>query len=121
VLDLALEQANGRMWSIESAANTFSGPPIGSLLLLVAFAAPFFVDSVTFFVAAALVALVPGSFRVEHPERPDGGRGPSRKTHLKDGRGRLTCICFWVGNFPASETHRPQIRRCCLLFEVWGR
>ena len=80
-----LERANGRMWSIESAANTFIGPPIGSVLLLVAFAVPFFVDSVTFFVAAALVALIPGSFRAEHPERLDGSAAPSWKADLKEG------------------------------------
>jgi|JI10StandDraft_1071094.scaffolds.fasta_scaffold44478_6 MFS family permease len=80
-----LERANGRMWSIESAANTFIGPPVGSLLLLVAFSVPFFVDSVTFFAAAALVALIPGSFRAEHPERLEGVAAPSWKTDLKEG------------------------------------
>lgn len=58
-----LERANGRMWSAESVANTFIGPPLGSLLLLGAFAVPFFVDAASFFVAAALVALIPGSYR----------------------------------------------------------
>lgn len=58
-----LERANGRMWSAESVANTFIGPPLGSLLLLGAFAVPFFVDAASFFVAAALVALIPGTFR----------------------------------------------------------
>ena len=58
-----LERANGRIWSVESVANTFAGPPLGSVLLLVAFSLPFFVDAGTFFVAAACVALIPGSFR----------------------------------------------------------
>ncbi len=80
-----LERANGRMWSIESVANTFIGPPVGSLLLVVAFSAPFFVDSATFFVAAALVALIPGSFKVEHPERADGEARASWKADLKEG------------------------------------
>lgn len=60
-----LEKANGRIWSIENVTNTFAGPPLGSLLLLVAFSLPFFVDAATFFVAAALVFLIPGSFRAE--------------------------------------------------------
>jgi MFS family permease len=60
-----LERANGRMWSAEMVANQFAGPPLGSLLLLGAFALPFFVDAGTFFVAAALVFLIPGSFRAE--------------------------------------------------------
>lgn len=66
-----LEQANGRIWSIEGVTNTFAGPPLGSVLLLVAFSLPFFVDAATFFVAAAMVALIPGSFRAKRdPNRP---------------------------------------------------
>ena len=38
------------MWSAEEIANTFIGPPLGSLLLLVAFSLPFFVDAASFFV-----------------------------------------------------------------------
>jgi MFS family permease len=63
-----LERANGRMWSAEMITNTFVGPPLGSLLLVVAFALPFFVDAASFFVAAALVASIPGSFRAPTPE-----------------------------------------------------
>jgi MFS family permease len=58
-----LEKANGRVWSVEAVMNTFAGPPLGSILLLVAFSLPFFVDAATFFVAAAMVFLVPGTFR----------------------------------------------------------
>jgi MFS family permease len=58
-----LEKANGRIWSIEGVANTFLGPPIGSLLLVAMFSLPFFVDATSFFVAAALVGLIPGVFR----------------------------------------------------------
>jgi len=43
-----LEKANGRMWSAESLTNTFIGPPLGSLLLALALALPFFVDAGTF-------------------------------------------------------------------------
>lgn len=63
-----LEKANGRLWSAEGVANTFVGPPLGSLLLVAAFAVPFFVDAASFFVAAALVALIPGTFRAERDE-----------------------------------------------------
>lgn len=58
-----LERANGRIWSIEAVTNNFAGPPLGSLLLLVAFSLPFFVDAATFFVAAAMLLLIPGDFR----------------------------------------------------------
>ncbi len=80
-----LERANGRLWSIESVANTFIGPPIGSLLLLVAFSVPFFIDATSFFVAAALVATIPGSFRAIHPERAEGAPAPSWKAELREG------------------------------------
>ncbi len=63
-----LEKANGRMWSAEQIANTFIGPPLGSLLLIVAFSLPFFVDAASFFAAAALVWSIPGSFRAERPD-----------------------------------------------------
>jgi MFS family permease len=63
-----LENANGRMWSAETIANTFVGPPLGSLLLIAAFSLPFFVDAASFFAAAALVAAIPGTFRAERPD-----------------------------------------------------
>ena len=62
-----LEAANGRMWAAEGVANTFAGPPLGSLLLVVAFALPFFVDAASFFASAALIASITGSFRAERP------------------------------------------------------
>ncbi len=74
VEDAQLEKANGRMWSLEGITNTLIGPPLGSLLLLIAFSVPFFVDAGTFLVAAALVALIPGSFRAERGEaEPNAG------------------------------------------------
>jgi MFS family permease len=81
-----LEKANGRMWSAESVANTFVGPPLGSLLLLSAFALPFFVDAASFFAAAALVSAIPGTFRADRPE--DHVDAPWRQ-ELKEGFGWL--------------------------------
>lgn len=60
-----LEKANGRMWSMEMVANTFAGPPLGSVLLGVSFFLPFVVDAGSFFAAAGLVALLTGSFRAK--------------------------------------------------------
>jgi MFS family permease len=67
-----LEKANGRLWSVESIANTFAGPPLGSLLIAVAFALPIFFDAASFFGAAALVFLIPGTFRAVRPTDDDG-------------------------------------------------
>ena len=77
-----LEKANGRLWSFEGIMNTFVGPPLGSLLLLGAFALPFFVDAGSFFMAAALVALIPGTFRA-HRESDQPTR--SFKSELSEG------------------------------------
>lgn len=57
-----LEKANGRMWSAESLTNSFIGPPLGSLLIVIAISLPFFVDAGSFFIAAALIAIIPGIF-----------------------------------------------------------
>jgi MFS family permease len=40
-------------------ANSLIGPPLGALLLVIAFSTPFFVDAITFGVSAALITLIP--------------------------------------------------------------
>ena len=59
VSDDQLEKANGRMWSSEQVANTVAGPAAGAALLAFAFAAPFFVDAITFALSALLIFLLP--------------------------------------------------------------
>jgi MFS family permease len=61
----ALEKANGNMWGAEMLANSFVGPPLGSLLLGVGFALPFFVNAGGYAVAAGLVFLIAGQFRAK--------------------------------------------------------
>ena len=62
-----LEKANGQMWGVEMVANSFVGPPLGSFLLGIGFALPFFLDAGTFAVAAGLVFMISGSFRTHEP------------------------------------------------------
>ena len=57
-----LEKANSRLWGAEMVTNSFIGPPLGSALIAVAFALPFFFDAGTFAVAAALIFFLSGSF-----------------------------------------------------------
>lgn len=57
-----LERANGRLWGAEMVANSFVGPPLGSVLIGVAFALPFFFDMGTFAVASVFIFLLVGSF-----------------------------------------------------------
>lgn len=85
VAESDLEKANGRMWSVESVANTFVGPPLGSLLLVVAFALPFFLDAASFFASAALVALIPGAFRAASDPAATASGPNSWRADLRDG------------------------------------
>jgi len=57
-----LEKANGRLWGAEMVMNQFVGPPLGSVLIGVAFALPFFFDAGTFAIAAALILALSGVF-----------------------------------------------------------
>jgi MFS family permease len=66
-----LEQANGRLWSIEQVANTFAGPPLAALLIAISFSLPFFVDAATFVVSAALIAGIASARRRAPTTRPD--------------------------------------------------
>lgn len=85
-----LERANGRLWSAEMVMNTWAGPPLGSLLLAVAFSIPIFVDAGTFLAAAALIAAIPGVFRAASAPATvgldtAGGARPSWIVELKEG------------------------------------
>lgn len=57
-----LEKANGQMWSAELVANSLAGPALGSALIGVSFILPIMLDASTFFVAAGLMMLIPGTF-----------------------------------------------------------
>lgn len=58
-----LEKANGQMWSAELVANSLAGPALGSALIGISFLLPILLDASTFFVAAGLMMLIPGTFR----------------------------------------------------------
>ena len=79
-----LERANGQMWSAEQVANTFAGPPLGSLLIAAAFFLPFVVDAVSFAAAAGLVALVVGQFSARPVGEQPAARG-AWKTEMREG------------------------------------
>ena len=63
VTDAQLPSANGRLQALEFVGGSLAGPPIGAFLFALAAALPFVVDSVSFLVAAVLIALIPGSFK----------------------------------------------------------
>jgi MFS family permease len=57
-----LERANGNLWGAEMVMNSFVGPPLGSVLIGIAFALPFVFDAGTFAVGGALIFFISGSF-----------------------------------------------------------
>ena len=63
-----IETANGRIQGVEWVGNAFAGPPLGALLFGVTASLPFFFDAGTFLLAAVLIALITGSFKVERTE-----------------------------------------------------
>jgi MFS family permease len=77
-----LERANGRLWGAEMVMNSFVGPPMGGLLIGLAFALPFFVDAATFAVSAVLIASLGGTFRATG--EPSAGR-PSFRADIVEG------------------------------------
>ena len=100
-----LERANGRMWSAEMVTNTFVGPPLGSLLLVVAFSLPFFVDAGVVLRRGGTVASIPGSFRASDARRPPAER--TGETELAEGvrwlRGHTTAAAD--GDHPRADEH----------------
>lgn len=67
-----LERANGRMYSAELVANQFAGPPLGSFLLAIGFAVPFFLDAASFAASAALVLAIGGAAMKRADAAADG-------------------------------------------------
>lgn len=84
-----LEKANGSLWGAEMVANSFVGPPLGSLLLGIGFALPFFLDAGTFAVAAALVFVITGDFRNRQKTRAQSGARIDWKGEISEGFGWL--------------------------------
>jgi Na+/melibiose symporter-like transporter len=65
-----LTAANGRLQAAEWLAGTFAGPPAGAALFALAAATPFLVNSVSFLVAALVVALIAGQFTSDRAAGP---------------------------------------------------
>jgi MFS family permease len=66
-----LEQANGRLWSVELVGNTLVGPALGAGLLGLSVVLPFGGNALAYALAALLVTSVAGGFR---PEGATAGR-----------------------------------------------
>lgn len=71
VAEPAIERANSWLFSTQTVMSTLVGAPLGGALFVVAESVPLVADAVSFALAAALVALVAGSFH------PRAGGGPT--------------------------------------------
>ncbi|WP_211215281.1 MFS transporter [Actinoalloteichus spitiensis] len=80
-----LEAGNGRLEASEIACQSFLGAPVGSALFVVAAAGPFLANSVGFLIAAVLLFLVPGAYRVRRGERAEevAGTGSAPRSKLR--------------------------------------
>ena len=78
-----LENANGKLWSLEFITNSFIGPPLGSFLIGLLVFLPFYFDAATFFVSAALIATLATTAR---PVKViDEKKSPNFKAEIKEG------------------------------------
>ena len=78
-----LEKANGRLWSVEMVANSLVGPPLGSLLLVLALSVPFFADAGSFAISAVLITLIPKASTPVSAKA--GGDAPTWRADLTEG------------------------------------
>jgi MFS family permease len=60
-----LEQANGRLWSVELVGNALLGPALGAFLIAAALPLPFAVNAAALALAVALILPLRGAFRPE--------------------------------------------------------
>ena len=74
-----LPRANGRLYTIELAANEFVGPPLGGFLVAAGAALSLATSSVAWLVAAAVLVLLTGTYQTGHDRsttiRGDIGEG----------------------------------------------
>ncbi|MEM8656005.1 MAG: MFS transporter [Pseudomonadota bacterium] len=83
-----LEQANGRLWSVELVGNSLLGPALGAFLIAAVLWAPFALNAALFALATLLVLSLPGAFR---PTRTDH---TSWRTDLGEGIAFLRAAPF---------------------------
>ncbi|MHA3913306.1 MFS transporter [Halovulum sp. GXIMD14793] len=64
-----LEQANGRLWSVELIGNALLGPAVGAFLIAAYLPLPFAANALAYGIAILLVLRISGNFRPEPGER----------------------------------------------------
>jgi len=77
-----LETANGRMWTSESIAQNFIGPPLASVLLGISVFAPLAFDGASFFASAGLIGLIASALIKKQTFKDEK---PNFRAELKEG------------------------------------
>jgi len=83
-----LEQANGRLWSVELVGNSLLGPALGAFLIAAVMWSPFALNAAMFALAALLVLSLQGQFR------PPRNHASSWRTDLGEGIAFLRAAPF---------------------------
>lgn len=103
-----LERANGRLFSAETVANNFLGPPLAGVLLSVGFVLPFLIDAVSF---AASAALVFGIAVTRRPRSPASASPPEWRAEIAEG-------FRWLWRHPVLRTMALSLGALNLLSNV---
>lgn len=79
-----LEKANGRILGAEAATNSFIGPPLAGVLLVIALSLPFFINAGLLAVSAVLVFAISGSAN-QRPSDPNRSRKIAWRAEIGEG------------------------------------
>lgn len=80
-----LERANGTIIGAQMVIGDFVARPLSGAIIGVALSLPFAIDALTAAVSAALVAMIPGTFRAGSPEAGDAPARPRMRTLIVEG------------------------------------
>ncbi|MEM7378725.1 MAG: MFS transporter [Pseudomonadota bacterium] len=99
----ALEQANGRLWSVETACNQLLAPPLAGMLIAVALVAPFVVSALGYALASVVLAAI--QVDAHRPDVRSGWRAAFLAGwHWLRGHGELMRLALLLGMINFSST-----------------
>jgi MFS family permease len=93
-----LDRANGRLFSTQTVAHRFVGPPVGGFLFGIAATLPVAADAVSFGVASVLMMMLGGRFRADNePEAAKVSIGASTAEGFRWLRRTRPILAFAIG------------------------
>ncbi len=88
-----LERANSRIYTTQTVANEFVGPPVGGTLFALAAMMTLGLNALCYGLAAALVGLLPGSLRARRETKMNGSRSARVRFCVS-----MTCSIMAIGS-----------------------